>query len=649
NVLYLATGTHNMDMMPNSIGVFKSIDGGSTWNPTGLTFASSALVNIGDLVMNPLDHNALIAASTDGLYRTYDGGATWTRIVNDVFCSVRFKPGDTASMYAVGAHYYRTDDSWTNWAMITSTFVDSYTWKYEYAVRVSASTPNVVYLMTAGNSIGPGIRSYIHKSTDGGWSFTVIDSLFSESQVQFEVAQQTPDKYMIGFYHMFKRENAMSALQQITYTSSAQSPYVHSDQRGIFFDPRNDNVIYLCNDGGLKRSTDNGVSFQNLNANMQLSHVYNFGQSQNTGYKILPATLDVPPYLIGTNGIYRTFPFVEAFICAMSPVNDSVYMIGHFTPLFTSDDWATSYQSTNILLGNASNFPKAFQYSQTQENENFMGQQSMIYKSTDFGQNHLLSDQLSFFKNDWLYELDVSGANSDYMFMRFADSLYGSTDGVTFQDVGVGLPLTTVTGSALTIHPVNPENVWITFSGYSAANKVFFSPDAGQTWINMSAGIPNVPVNDIVCQAGGPPGAVYAATDGGVFYRDSTFSSWQYYNTGLPSVIVTDLDIQYGIGKLRASTFGRGMWESDLYAPSAIAEPNPSASGISIFPNPAVNSVSIQSAGSPLGTVRIFDISGRIVHEFSTQESSSTIDVSGFAAGCYFIRVQDEVHKLLKR
>lgn len=648
NVLYIATGAHNMDMPANSMGVFKSTDGGITWNTTGLTFAASALVNIGDLIINPENHNSLMAATTDGLYRTCDGGTTWTRLLNDTFFSVRYKPGDTAMMFAVGRRYYRTDDGWTNWAMIASSFVDSYTWKYEYAVRVSAATPNVVYLMTAGNSVGPGIRSYVHKSTDGGWSFTKIDSLFGESQVQFDVAQDVPDKYMIGFYRMHKRENAVSTLQQVTYFNASQSPYVHSDQRGIFFDPRNSNVIYLCNDGGLKRSSDNGLTFQNLNANMQLAHIYNFGQSQSTGYKILPAPLDVPPYMLGSNGIYRTFPLVEAFIAAMSPVNDSVYMLGHFSPYFTSDDWTSYATSSQVMLGNASNYPKSFQFSETQENVSYHASQGFIYRSTDYGLNHPLTYQLPWFTYDVQYEIDVSGINPNYIYMRFADSLFMTTNTSTFSDIGAGLPMDSVRGSALTIDPVNEENVWITFSGYSANNKVFFSPDAGQTWFNMSAGLPNIPVNDIVCDPNGAPGAVYCATDGGVFYRDSTFSSWQYYNTGLPNVIVTDIDIQHNIGKIRASTFGRGMWESDLYSATGINDPETSASTISVFPNPATSHLYVFS-DYPLGTVVITDVTGRTVTELRTPDNTIAIDVSGLAAGCYFIQAGDEIVKFLKR
>lgn len=648
NVLYIATGIHNGDMLPNSFGIFKSTDGGATWNATGLSFQPSAGVAIGDLLINPQNHSSLVAATTDGLYRTYNGGVSWTRLVNDTFASVRYKPGDTATMYAVGKRFYRTDDAWASWAMTTSTFVDNYTWKYEYAVRVSAVTPGLVYLLTDGNSIGPGIRSYIHVSTDGGWSFNVIDSVQGQPQMQFDVSQRTPGKYMAGYYSVFKRENSSGAMQQITYNYTNQSPYVHSDQRGIFFDPQNDNVLYLCNDGGLYRSTDNGVSFQNITGNMQLGHIYNFGQSQSTPYKIVTAPLDVSPFQIGSSGITRTYPLVEAFIADMSPLNDSVYVFAHFTPYFTHDDWTTYGASSNVLCNNMPNFPKAFQYSELAENENYFGDQNEVFKSTDYGQSHPLEISCTY-TSQWMYELDVSRANPQYHYLRFKDSLLVTTDGVTFTNISAGLPSNMQKAASVTIDPQNAANVWVTFGGYTAADKVYFTNNAGQTWINFSSGIPNVPVNELVCQRGGPPGAVYAATDGGVFYRDSTFNSWQFYNTGLPAgLIITDLDIQYSIGKLRAATYGRGMWESDLYAPSGITEPANEVSAITLFPNPAQNEVEIHSENGTLGTIAILDMTGRVVQQTTADAASFRIDLSGLAAGVYFVRVQDSVFRLVK-
>jgi hypothetical protein len=69
------------------------------------------------------------------------------------------------------------------------------------------------------------------------------------------------------------------------------------------------------------------------------------------------------------------------------------------------------------------------------------------------------------------------------------------------------------------------------------------------------------------------PGAVYIGTDIGVFYRDDVLNAWVAFRNGLPTAPVTDLRINVSTGKLRAGTYGRGIWKSDLFAncPSSFA------------------------------------------------------------------------------
>jgi PKD repeat protein len=90
------------------------------------------------------------------------------------------------------------------------------------------------------------------------------------------------------------------------------------------------------------------------------------------------------------------------------------------------------------------------------------------------------------------------------------------------------------------------------------------STDAGLTWTNYSTGLPNIPANCIIYQNGSNDG-VYIGMDVGVYYRDNTLSTWSLFNTGLPNTVISELDIQYSTQKLRAATYGRGLWESDLF------------------------------------------------------------------------------------
>ena len=58
-------------------------------------------------------------------------------------------------------------------------------------------------------------------------------------------------------------------------------------------------------------------------------------------------------------------------------------------------------------------------------------------------------------------------------------------------------------------------------------------------------------------------------TDVGIFYRNSTLGDWVSFSTGLPNVVVRELEIQQSSKKLWAGTYGRGLWKSDLYSTSA--------------------------------------------------------------------------------
>jgi PKD repeat protein len=64
-----------------------------------------------------------------------------------------------------------------------------------------------------------------------------------------------------------------------------------------------------------------------------------------------------------------------------------------------------------------------------------------------------------------------------------------------------------------------------------------------------------------------------------VYYREASMTSWMPYFQGLPNVNVSDLDIYYPTNKLRAATYARGVWQTDLYS-------NPTAPPFAYFSNP---------------------------------------------------------------
>ena len=74
---------------------------------------------------------------------------------------------------------------------------------------------------------------------------------------------------------------------------------------------------------------------------------------------------------------------------------------------------------------------------------------------------------------------------------------------------------------------------------------------------------------------------------------------------------------------------------------------------ITLYPNPASSTVTIEAMNSEQLTVNIVDMNGRQVYSGNTANGSLTVDVSGMAQGAYFVRITGErvnaIRKLIVR
>lgn len=200
-----------------------------------------------------------------------------------------------------------------------------------------------------------------------------------------------------------------------------------------------------------------------------------------------------------------------------------------------------------------------------------------------------------------------------------------------------GLPSGNI--SDVTVSNTNPDRVFVTLSSFNANNKVFESNDAGDTWVNISGTqLPNLPVNCIVFQSYAKDD-LYIGTDIGVFHKDSSMTEWQLFNTGLPNVIVSELEIQYTAGKIRAATFGRGVWESDLNSfPASISSVNPLL--IKVFPNPTNNIVTISTPYKlDNSSIQIYSITGQLISQEILSSENTSISCSKISKGVYIYKI----------
>jgi hypothetical protein len=115
-----------------------------------------------------------------------------------------------------------------------------------------------------------------------------------------------------------------------------------------------------------------------------------------------------------------------------------------------------------------------------------------------------------------------------------------------------------ITGIA--VSNVNPNHIWIAYTGIPGHYRIWFSPNGGETWINDDPYeiFADNPVNAIA-YLNNRADRLYAGTDRGL-YTKSRFTGWEKI-TDFPNVRITELKINYKFNKLRVATFGRGLWE----------------------------------------------------------------------------------------
>ncbi|EFK96578.1 conserved hypothetical protein, partial [sediment metagenome] len=179
-----------------------------------------------------------------------------------------------------------------------------------------------------------------------------------------------------------------------------------------------------------------------------------------------------------------------------------------------------------------------------------------VFRLTKSG---LYYDKISNFNhNQNIQSIAVAPSNTSTIYAATVSKLYVTTDGGgSWNDISNGIGNI----SYIAVDPMNSKRIWITNSGFSGNSKVYEYD--GMTWKNLSGNLPNVPVNTIVYQKDSPD-RLYIGTDIGTFYTDYGSAYWEEFGSGLPNVIVTELEIQYSAKKLRAATYGRGIWDIDL-------------------------------------------------------------------------------------
>jgi len=576
-VMYLATGDGDGNDT-YSIGILKSTDGGGTWNTTGLTWTVTQGRTISKLLINPTNTQIILAATSNGVYRSTNGGTNWTQEQTGNFKDMEFKPGDPTTVYVSGTTFWRSTNSGDTFTQITSGVP---TGVARLAIAVTAANVDYVYILAANNT-DSGLQG-VYRSTNSGTAFTTrattpnllgwnSNGSDAGGQGWYDLAiaasPTNAEVVVVGGVNIWRSTNGGTSWTINGHWTGSGAPYVHADIHDLIFLPGNGTTYYAGHDGGVSRTTNSGTGWTDLSANMSIAQQYELGLSTSNATRLVTGHQDNGTNLM--NGTTWTEIYGgDGMQCFIDRTNNNTiyasYVYGDFKRSTNGGaNWTTI---TTGLTGNGA-WESPIHQDPVTANTIYCGYQNM-FRSTNQGTAWTQIGTLT--GTGTVVEFDVAPSNTQIIYAIKSNAVFKTINGGTaWTNITGTLPVASAALTYVEVSPTDPNKVWVTFSGYSTGNKVFLSTNGGTSWTNYSTGLPNLPANCIVYQTGSTDG-VYLGTDVGVYYRDNTLTTWQPYLIGLPNVIVRDLEIYYATGKIRAATFGRGTWESDLFSPGTNA------------------------------------------------------------------------------
>jgi len=610
NVQYIGMGDGDggyAGYTPSTVGVLKSIDGGITWNPTALYFQLSttgpSITTVQNLLISPVDTGVVFAATTAGLYYTSNGGQLWTCVLpgHDIR-DVEFMEKHTDVVFASGfdGTFWRSTDYGVSFTQITGGWSSS----DRLEIGIAPSDSQYVYIL-AGDANTGGFDG-IYLSTDGGntfaakstsalsvnpmgWSDNGTDMATGQAwyDLSIAVSPTNKDSILIGGVDVWASGNDGVSFGSKDITEWDNNPYVHADVHHLNFEPGGGKYCIAATDGGIFKillPVNTGANAPvDINNNLSIAQQYGMGVSQQTATEYITGWQDNGTNeSAASNTAWNQVVGGDGTLCFIDYTNQNNQ--------YASYPMGSLYGSTNngvnfngITSGLPSNGPWVTEFVEDPHTPNtiYCGF-SDVYQSTNqggtwtqkstwgntAGLNEISAIAIDSAVNTDVYAGGYSGSASQ---IEFTSTITAATP--TWTDISSGLPVSTAAISAIAVNPKNPAQVWVAFSGYNATAKVYYSANgntATPTWTNLSAGLPNLPVNCIFYESGTANG-IYIGMDGGVYYMDNTTGGWVNYSAGLPNVVVLQLTMYNATHTLMAATFGRGTWSTPHWTPPTVA------------------------------------------------------------------------------
>lgn len=572
DIIYITTGDDDANDS-YSVGVFKSLDGGTTWNETGLNPSNtSPNTSMNEVTIDPTDSNVIWVGTNTGLQKSIDGGDTWSIKQIGNIKDFKLKPGDNNTIYAVSPNAFFKSVNGETFTRIQSVLPNN---SGRLVIGTSPADPNIVYVLAANTISNQSTYMGLFRSTNSGESFVrtanTVD-IFESNQAWFdlaiEVSPTNANEIYVGCLNIWKSINGGNSFLQLNSWFTNNQSYTHADIHTIkFFNNR----LFTGTDGGIYISDNGGVSFTDKTLGATIGQFYRLSVSKNDASKIIGGLQDNGGKILN-NGQWNNYHGGDGMDNAIDPNNDNI-VYG-----FTQNGG-----SLNISTNSGQSIGRV-SAPQNANGEAITGNwitplaissEGDLYSGFD-GVYKLIGNSWTKISNNFgggnLEDLEVDPNNPLIIYAAENDFLYKSSNGgVTFS----ALNRFDSQISSFTVNNDNGNILYVTTSnrvGTAQSNQpsrrgVFKVIVNGNNATEEDITF-NLPTDQayfaIVHQGRHTDNPVFVGTSLGVYRLDDTLTEWEEYDLNLPNTAVSDLDINLDSQIITASTYGRGVWQSPI-------------------------------------------------------------------------------------
>jgi photosystem II stability/assembly factor-like uncharacterized protein len=621
NVIYVGMGEHAVRGVMTSYGdgVYKSVDGGKTWQNIGLEKTR----HISDVIVHPSNPDVVYVAAQGavhgpgadrGIYKSVDGGTTWKKVLyvdeNTGASSLSMDVTNPRILYAAtwqhrrypwkvesggaGCSIWKSTDGGESWNKINEGLPKE---MGKIGVSVSKANPNRVFAIVEAEKGKDGL----YRSDDGGkkWNHLSSDqNITSRSWYYMEVFADPTNADVVYVLNapMMKSIDGGKTFQNIRVG--------HGDTHDLWINPKNGQNMILGDDGGGEITFNGGKSWSPQN-NQPTAQFYRVNVDKLFPFRVYGGQQDNSSVVISsrnnsfglTEQDWFEGPGCESAYIAFDPDNPVLLYGGCYQGIIDVLDLRTKerkdimqYPATNLAY-KAKDMKYRFNWNapivaSPHDPNTIYHAANVVFKTTNGGLNwEVISADLT--RNDTTKQQQGGGPitnegaggenyNTIYYLVESVHEkgvMYTGSDcgwvhmtrdgGRTWLNVTPnGLPESMV--HSIEVSPHDKGTVYISASRYKfndLASYTYKSVDYGKSWTRISTGVDADDFIKVIREDKKVKDLLYAGSERAFYVSFNGGANWSKLQLNLPVVPVTDLIIQGN--DLVASTAGRSFWILD--------------------------------------------------------------------------------------